>query len=153
MRLLFVFLLLLIPVAATSAPAQDNPQAVVRQLFADHFMHDMGFTRATVARKRAWLTPDLNQQIDAYFRRPTSPDEAPVINGDPFTNTQEYPSAFAVGASAQNAGKTNVPVVMTIGPNRRTVQVQLVLQGSRWLVDDLTYEDGMTFRTLLKMQP
>lgn len=153
MRFVFAFLLLLMPVAATSAPAPNTPAVVVQQLFADHFMNDMGFTRATVARKRAWLTPGLNQEIDAYFRRPSVPDQVPVIDGDPFTNTQEYPTAFAVGAATQDAAKATVPVVMTVGPTRRTVQVQLVRQGAAWLVDDLTYEDNMTFRALLKMQP
>jgi hypothetical protein len=153
MPLLFALLLLLLPAGAARAQAQDNPQSVVRQLFADHFMHDMGFTRESVARKRAWLTPDLSQQIDAYFRRPSVPDQVPVIDGDPFTNTQEYPSAFAAGAAVQSAGKTSVPVVMTIGTERRTVQVQVVRQTPGWRVDDLVYADGSTFRVLLKEQP
>ena len=42
---------------------------------------------------------------------------------------------------------------MTIGPTRRTVRAQVVRQGSGWLVDDLIYEDGSTFRALLKEQP
>ena len=154
MRLLFAMLLLLMPVSVAAADnAQQTPRATVQQLFADHFMHDMGFTRDTVARKRNWLTPGLNQEIDTYFRQPFPADEPPPINGDPFTNTQEYPSAFQVGDAVMDAGKANVPVVMTIGPARRTVRAQVVRQGSGWLVDDLIYEDGSTFRTLLKEKP
>ena len=154
MRLLFMFLLLVMPASVVAADnAQQTPRATVQRLFADHFMHDMGFTRDTVARKRNWLTPGLNQEIDAYMRRPQPRDEPPVINGDPFTNTQEYPSAFQVGEAVMDAGKANVPVVMTIGPTRRTVRAQVVRHGSGWLVDDLIYEDGSTFRALLKEQP
>ena len=154
MHLLFALLLLVMPGSVLAADnAQQTPRATVQQLFTDHFMHDMGFTGDTVARKRNWLTPGLNQEIDAYMRRPAPRDEPPVINGDPFTNTQEYPSAFQVGEALTDAGKTTVPVVMTIGPTRRTVRAQVVRQGSGWLVDDLIYEDGSTFRALLKEQP
>ena len=155
MRLLFALLLLVMPAAVLAADnAQQTPRATVQQLFADHFMHDMGFTRDTVARKRNWLTPGLNQEIDAYMRRPFHRAMSrPPINGDPFTNTQEYPSAFQVGEAVMDAGKANVPVVMTIGPTRRTVRAQVVRQGPGWLVDDLIYEDGSTFRALLKEQP
>ena len=153
MPFLLALFLLVLPATAFAASAQQNPQTTVQLLFADHFAHDMGFTRDTIARKKNWLTPGLNQEIDAYFLRPQPRDEPPVINGDPFTNTQEYPSAFAAGEGVQDPQKATVPVIMTIGPNRRTVQVQLIRQPSGWLVDDLTYEDGMTFRALLKEQP
>jgi hypothetical protein len=153
MRLLLVLLLLVMPASTSPTNAQQTPRATVQQLFTDHFMHDMGFTTASVSRKRSWLTPGLNQEIAAYFRRPMPKDEPPVIDGDPFTNTQEYPSAFRVGEAVTDVGKTNVPVVMTIGPTRRTVRAQVVRQGSGWLVDDLIYEDGSTFRALLKEQP
>jgi hypothetical protein len=155
MRMLIALLLLLMPAGAFAAEskAANAPRATVQQLFADHFMHDMGFTRDTVARKRNWLTSGLNQEIDAYFRRPFPADEPPPINGDPFTNTQEYPSAFQVGEAVMDAGKANVPVVMTIGPERRTVRAHVVRQGTGWLVDDLVYADGSTFRALLKEQP
>jgi len=154
MCLLFALLLLVMPLNAFAADnAQQAPRATVQQLFADHFKNDMGFTRDTVARKRNWLTPGLNQEIDTYFRQPFRADEPPPINGDPFTNTQEYPSAFQVGEVVMDAGKANVPVVMTIGPTRRTVRAQVVRQGSGWLIDDLIYEDNSTFRALLKEQP
>jgi len=138
----------------TNTQASEDPETVVGRLFEDHFMNDMAFTPASVARKRDRLTAELYRDIEAYFARPTKPDEVPPIEGDPFTNTQEYPSAFAVSEGRQqDATTTRVPVVMTIGPDKRTVQVQLVRQGSGWLVDDLVYEDGSTFRALLKEQP
>lgn len=152
MRWLFAMLLLFVPAAAATS-AEQGPQAIVQQLFADHFAHDMGFSRATVARKRSWLTADLYQQIDAYFRRPAVPDEVPVIDGDPFTYTQEYPSSFAVTDGVMEASMARVPVIMTIGTGRRTVQVLLVRQRPGWRIDDLVYDDGTTFRALLKMQP
>jgi hypothetical protein len=138
----------------SSTETPEDPETVAGEMFTVHFMNDMGFTPESVARKQNRLTPDLYQQISAYFARPQSPNEAPVINGDPFTNTQEYPSAFEVNeGTQQDLTTTRVPVVMTIGPDRRTVQVQLVRQSGAWLVDDLIYEDGSTFRALLKEEP
>jgi hypothetical protein len=52
-----------------------------------------------------------------------------------------------------DGARANVPVVMTIGPERRTVRAQVVRQGAGWLVDDLIYEDNSTFRALLKEKP
>lgn len=154
MRLLFALLFLIVPASVLAADnVQQIPRGVVQQLFADHFMHDMGFTRETVARKGNWLTPGLNQEIDTHFRQPFPADEPPPINGDPFTNTQEYPSAFQVGEAVMDGARANVPVVMTIGPERRTVRAQVVRQGSGWLVDDLIYPDNSTFRALLKEKP
>jgi hypothetical protein len=138
----------------TSSQSQEDPETVVGEMFAVHFMHDMGFTPQSVALKQNRLTSDLYRQIEAYFERPRAPDEVPAIDGEPFTNTQEYPSAFAVSEGAQqDTDTTRVPVVMTIGPDRRTVTVQLVRQTSGWLVDDLVYEDGSTFRALLMEEP
>jgi hypothetical protein len=61
MRLLLVLLLSVMPgsvlAAESKAENAQTPRAAVQQLFADHFMHDMGFTQALVARKRAWMTP------------------------------------------------------------------------------------------------
>lgn len=140
------------PPGASALPL--DPESTVGELFADHFMNDMGFTPQTVARKRHRLTPDLYQQIEAYFARPADPNEAPAINGDPFTNTQEYPSSFEVREGTQlDTNKARVPAIMTVGPEQRTVQVDLVHEAPGWLVDDLVYEDGSTFRASLKEQP
>jgi|SRR6516162_4682585 hypothetical protein len=151
MRHLFVLMLLLVSAACTQR--EDTPVAVVQQLFADHFKSDMAFTPASIERKRNWLTPGLKAQIDTYFARPSVPDEVPVIDGDPFTNAQDYPSGFTVGEATSQAESATVPVAMTIGSERWTVKVQLVRQSSAWLVDDLVYDDGTTFRALLKAQP
>ena len=37
-----------------------------------------------------------------YFANPGAPDEVPAINGHPFTNSQEYPYSFQIGASKQS---------------------------------------------------
>ena len=149
---------LLTPTPATTTQSSpetpEDPETVAGEMFTVHFMNDMGFTPESVAKKQARLTPDLYQQITAYFAKPQPANEPPLINGDPFTNTQEYPTAFEVReGTQQDLTTTRIPVVMTVGPDQRTVQVQLVRQNGAWLVDDLIYEDGSTFRSTLAMLP
>ena len=105
--------------AAASVQFAVDPEAVVRESFADHFTPDMGFTPGSVARKGQRLTPDLLQQIDAYFSRPMPADDPPAINGDPFTNTQGYLSTYTVRDVVQGSGKAEVPVVIAIDAERR----------------------------------
>ena len=90
--------LFLVPVALLGAPASSpaGPAVVVRALFADHFKHDMGFTKAE-------------------------------IRGD----------------------VTRIPVIFTGNGYRRTVAVKLRNPPEGWRVDDLIFEDGRTFRSLL----
>lgn len=140
-------------VASVAAPgpaaAQKWPADVVRSLFADHFRHGMGFTKASVARKARWLSPDLLAKLNAELAKPNNPDEVPNINGDPFTDSQEYPKRFAVGKAEINGDATRIPVVFTGNGRRRTVAVKLRNTPEGWLVDDLIYEDGSTLRSLL----
>jgi hypothetical protein len=126
------------------------PEHAVLGMFQSHMTHDMGFTPSTVALKRAYLTDGLRAAISAYFRRPVPQDEVPTINGDPFTNSQEYPTRFVPGRASVEGGSAVMPVRM--GDEARTQMVEVLLQRERgqWRVDDLRYEDGGTLRGLLK---
>jgi hypothetical protein len=129
--------------------AARSPEAAVLDLYAVHMSGDMGFTPALVESKRRFLTKGLNAEIDAYFARPAPKDEPPVINGDPFTGTQEYPTRFSLEPAAISGAEATVPFVFTDGARKRTVTAVLRKDGSAWLLDDLRYEDGETFRKLL----
>ena len=97
------------PIRPASTPAE-----IVQELLVMHFTHDMGFTRESVARKRGFLSTDLQARIARYLAAPGSPDEAPAINGDPFTDSQEYPDRFRLGAVRTTPTHTIGP-----GPFRR----------------------------------
>ncbi|MFN8581139.1 MAG: DUF3828 domain-containing protein [Gemmatimonadaceae bacterium] len=119
-------------------------------LYASHFAHDMGFSRRSIARKRRFLSPSLARLVEVYFRRPVPKGDAPPIDGDPFTDTQEYPSSFRVGEAVSDTVTASVPVTMSVGAEQRTVRVMLKRAAGAWRVDDLAYEDGSTFRKLLR---
>jgi hypothetical protein len=141
-------------VAAVDAQTTVSEQTtVVQSFYAEHFKHDMAFSTASVARKSTWLSRDLAQRLRAYLARAKSPHVVPAINGDPFTNTQEYPSAFVVGASSATARGATVPVVMAVGSAKHTVTVVLVRSAKGWLMDDFHYADATTLRQLLRTRP
>jgi hypothetical protein len=133
----------------TAEVLPSGPDAVVLALLTEHMTHDMGFTVETAQRKRRFLSTELAAQIDSYFKQPLPADEPPPINGDPFTNSQEYPERFTIAGGETAADTARVRVIFRVGQRNRPMDVMLRRVADHWLVDDLRYEDGMTFRELL----
>ena len=129
--------------------APGTPEAIVQALLESHFAGDMGFTPESVAAKRGWLSDGLSAAIEAYFARPWPEDEAPVINGDPFTDSQEYPHWFSVGRAVIDGGVTRVPVRYGDGARERGVLFILTRSDGGWRVDDVQDERGERLRSWL----
>ena len=134
---------------AGTRAAKSSPEGVVQRFLEAHFDGDMGFTKETAFAKRATMTKALNERIRAYFAAPGDPDEAPSINGDPFTDTQEYPARFAVGADDLSVEGVVVPVEFADAFAKRTVLFEMKRQSGRWLINDLIYEDGSRLTAML----
>jgi hypothetical protein len=126
------------------------PEAQVQALLERHFAGDMGFDADTVAHKRELLDPSLAAAMEAFLARPVDADEAPAINGDPFTDSQEYPTRFVVGQAAFDNGAAQVPVLFSDGRRERgvTYQLQRGAEGV-WRVVDVRYEDGSALAAML----
>lgn len=133
--------------------APSSPAGVVYSFLEAHFNGDMGFDEKTVAAKQKWLSHDLKAAIVAYFAKPFPEDEVPPINGDPFTDSQEYPTRFFVGKASMNGKKADVPVGYSDAFSEKTVVFMLVRDGARWRLDDLSYEHGGTFTGQLAATP
>jgi hypothetical protein len=130
--------------------AATAPEGRVQRLLEAHFSGDMRFDAAGVAPKLHWLSGPLKQRIAAYFYRPRRAGEAPVINGDPFTDSQEYPTRFAVGKAEITRQRAQVPVRFADGLRERVVVFLLLREKAVWQVDDLRYERGGTLQNLLQ---
>jgi hypothetical protein len=146
------FLLGLDNVVWTLRPVRPaaTPGEIVQELLVTHFTNDMGFTRESVAHKRPFLSAALQARISRYLAAPRSADDAPPINGDPFTDSQEYPDRFTLGATRSTATRTLVPVHFADRHSKRRVDYVLIREGTRWVVDDLVDGAGQSLRTLLK---
>ncbi|MBM3521977.1 MAG: DUF3828 domain-containing protein, partial [Alphaproteobacteria bacterium] len=131
-----------------------SPEAVVQRLLVDHFTHDMAFTPETAARKRRVFTAGLNAAVARYFAQDFAKDEPPPINGDPITNSQDYPTRFAI-ARAMSAG-AKAAVRVAFADEGRTQPIDFRLRrddGGTWRIDDIVYPDGSTFRQALASRP
>lgn len=136
---------------SAGAVAQPTTPSGVMQLFLEkHFAGDMGFDRKTVATKQQWLTDTLRTAITRYFAKPSKPDEVPNIDGDPFTDSQEYPTRFAVADAQLRAAVANVSVRFSDGYRDRNLVYVLHQQRGVWLISDIRYDHGATFTSLLK---
>lgn len=129
--------------------AGDSPAGIVQRMLEVHFGHDMGFDPDSIARKAGFFTPALSQALARYFSHPRNEDEVPPINGDPFTNSQEYPTRFSVGRAVVNGGTARVPVAFADGWRRYTLQYRLASTGRGWRVDDIHGKGLGSLRKLL----
>ncbi len=136
---------------APGATAEATSPAGVMQRFLEaHFAGDMGFDAASVAAKHTFFTDVLRDRMKKYFAKPSSPNETPVIDGDPFTDSQEYPTRFAVGAGTITGERATVVVRFADGYRIRPVTFALRRAQSGWLMDDITYNTGESFTKLLR---
>ncbi len=132
----------------TSA-AKSSPEGAVQRFLEAHFAGDMGFSVLSMSAKRASFTKALQSKIDAYFALTQDPNEAPLIDGDPFTDSQDYPARFAVGGDDKKSPGVLVPVEFADAFRRKTVVFEMAREKGRWLINDLKYESGETLSTLL----
>ena len=127
-----------------------SPAGVVQRLLEQHFSTSMGFDASTVRGKTPWLSDALRARIARYLAKPSSPNETPSIDGDPFTDSQEYPSRFWVGAGNVKGDSAAVIVRFSDGYRVRPVRYVLARQKGAWRVDDLRYENADTFSKWLR---
>lgn len=130
-----------------------TPSGVMQRFLEAHFAGDMGFDAATVAAKRQYLSTALFALMKKYFAKPVPKDEVPDIDGDPFTNSQDYPARFSVGAAATTANSSTVRVKFSDAHYTENVTFLLTKEGGAWRVDDVRYNDNSTLRTLLSGSP
>lgn len=127
----------------------DVPEGRVQRFLEMHFSGDMGFSAAGVKAGRSWFSKRVEQAAAKYFARPAQKDAVPVIDGDPFTDSQEYPTRFAVGKARVSKGVANVPVRFSDAFHDNIVMYRLRREGGAWRIVDLRNQDGTTLLGLL----
>ena len=147
--------LLLVAAASLLLGAQDptpeGARKAVRAFYTAHFKGPMGFDAKTLKAKKPFLAPDFYQALVAKAAEAAgNPDEAPDIDGDPFTQSQEYPDAFTVGKAQASGGSVRVQVRFTWknGNPARSLVVVMKNGTDGWRVDDFRYGEGDTLRGL-----
>ena len=94
-------------------PVRGTPREAVRAFYTFHLAHNKDLTVRNVRLRKRWLTPDLYKLLLDELReaeaRKTHPDEAPYFEGDPLTDSQEYPDSFRVGNAEVNGNWQRLP--------------------------------------------
>lgn len=136
--------------AAAASPAGVVQRLLERHLDAAQSGAARGFVPSALADLRPFTTTALQSAAAAWFAVPANPDEAPDLNGDPFTDSQEPVLHFAVGAARVSGDRAEVPVQMTDEARRWTLHYRLRRGSAGWRVDDLLLRDGTGLRRLLQ---
>lgn len=136
------------------ALAEDaDPAASAQALLVSHLAGDMAFTEALWADKAAWLSSGLAASLRGYFAAPWPEDEVPPINGDPLTDSQEYPTRFAVGAATVDGQRASVPVRFADGWQAWQVTLELVVENGGWKLDEVLGRDRSPLQPVLDERP
>ena len=154
--------LLLAALHPAPAAAQSGPSAAdaARTFLQFHFASDHGFTKRSVDERRQWLDPSLYDLLKRELVRAEefsrqNPDETPYFTGDPFTDSQSFPTGYEVGYVAAGGAAARVPVTFTWnerserGRDRRAVTFAMVHREGRWLLRDVVDSSGESLRAVL----
>lgn len=134
-----------------SSAASGSPESIVQGLLEFHFNNEYGFLKEAADKRKKWLSKALAGKMDDYFKRQFPTDIVPPINGDPFTDTQEFPTRFAVRKGETADGVMSVPVDFADGYSARRVVYRLARGAGGWRIDDLVYSDGSTLTEIFLM--
>jgi hypothetical protein len=147
--------------AAQTISSKDPALSLVRSFYQFHFAHNKGFTTRNVQQRKRWLTPELYKLLLDELKRQAQeskahPDEAPDFEGDPFTDSQEYPDSFRAGESQVNGDLSKVTVTLfwsaktSRGRDKRDIVVELTRSTGGWLIKDVINNEGSRLRDELK---
>ena len=149
--------------AAQRTASADPALSTVRSFYQFHFAHNKNFTPRNVQERKRWLTPELYNLLLQELKREAEeskahPDEAPYFEGDPFTDSQEYPDSFRVGKSDVNGDTSKVTVTLlwsartSRGRDKRDIVVEVTKSGAGWLINDIVNNQGRRLRDELKRE-
>lgn len=153
------------PQTAVNAQTTASPQApairAVRSFYAFHLAHNKNFTLRNVQLRKRFLSPELYDLLvgeikrqDAYSK--AHPDEAPYFEGDPLTNSQEYPDSFRLGKADGSGDLVRVTVTLlwsarsSRGRDKRDIIVEAKKSGQTWLINDVINNEGTRLSEDLK---
>ena len=149
-RALCALVLTLALPASAEKPATSTPESAAKAFYTYHLAHDMGFTPGNLEKRAAWLAPDLLASCRTYFAQPKSKTEVPEIDGDPFTDSQEYPKTFKLGTAKVSGQTAQVPITLSRpGAKPRTLAVVLANVKGSWLITNVKYASGRSLRASL----
>lgn len=130
--------------------AAPDPAQTVQAFYDYHFKHDMGFDAKQMKARKGWLTPKLYTLITEALAKPVPKGDAPEIDGDIFTDSQDTPTSFHVGKAVVEKDIAKVDVTLVWSGEKKHLTVILVQEEHAWLIQDIDYSDHRTLVKTLK---
>ena len=134
---------LLLAAASPALAAEADAAAVVSKLYYFHFAHRQYF-EVTYEKQRALFAPSLIKAFTAADKyNKLHPDEAPNLDGDPLTDSQEPAEAYTVGATTLEGADAIVAVDVKLDETTtRHVRLRLTPSGQTWRIANVLYAEG-----------
>lgn len=167
MSLIFLALILSLgapgPARAQTAGQQDAATKAVRSFYTFHIARNKDFTVRNVQLRKRFLTAELYGLLLKELKRQAAdskahPDEAPYFEGDPLTDSQEYPDSFRVGKAEVSGELVKVTVTLlwsartSRGRDQRDIVVEVAKTGAAWLINDIINNQGSRLRDELRRE-
>jgi hypothetical protein len=148
-------------VLAQTANSQDAASKSVRAFYTYHLAHNKDFTVRNIQLRKRFLTPELYNLLLKELKRQAAaskahPDEAPDYEGDPLTDSQEYPDSFRVSKAEMAGDVAKVTVTLqwsartSRGVDKRDITVEATKGATGWLINDIINSDGSRLQQDLK---
>jgi hypothetical protein len=153
-----LILLLVTPRTSAGVVSQESGATIaVNAFYRFHLSHNKDFTARNIQLRRRFFTTEFNQALLGELKRQAAytnahPDEVPDYDGDPLTNSQEYPDSFRVGKQVMDGDRARVTVTLlwsartSRGKDKRDIVVLAVKAASGWLIDDIINDEGSSVR-------
>lgn len=146
-----------------TADSQDQALRTVRSFYTFHLAHNKNFTVRNVQQRKRWLTPELYGLLLKELKQQaadskTHPDEAPYFEGDPFTDSQEYPDSYRVGKAEVSGDAAKVTVTLlwsartSRGRDKRDILVEMTRSAAGWVISDIINNEGSRLSDELKRE-
>ena len=140
---------------------QPSAASAVNSFYRFHLSHNMDFRARNIQLRRRWLTSEFYQLLLDKIKRQAAyskahPDEVPDFDGDPFTDSQEYPDSFRVGKPVMEGDRAKVTVTLfwsartSRGRDKRDIVVEAVQGPTGWLINDIINSEGSSLRDEFK---
>ena len=151
MKLRFLFAMAAL-VLVPPAQAQDtSPKAFVESIYKQYLDKDSrAVDLSTREQLDKYFTPSLADLIEQDAKTAEKENEAPILNGDPFIDAQDWQVSDMV-AAVKEAGAERPNATATFRNFDKTISVRLALLRTPrgWRVDDIFWTDG-SLRALYK---
>ena len=147
--------------AGGQAPTSDPAARAVRAFYTYHLAHKKDFNVRNIQLRKRFLSAELYDLLMKQLKKQAAeakahPDEAPEYEGDPLTDSQEYPDSFRVGKSEVSGDTAKVSVTLlwsartSRGKDKRDIVVEVTKVGAGWLIKDIINNEGKRLTDDLK---